>query len=152
MLQSIETLLAEWATAERSGDTEKLDAALLGDDFYGVGPLGFVLPRPAWLARHREGDLTYETFDLADVHSHPVGGAAVVTARIDARGTYRGQRLPEAVRATLVIASREPTRRLAAVHMSFIAGTGGAPPLPGSAGAPPLPGYASGREVEGGPA
>jgi hypothetical protein len=39
--------------------------------------------------------------------------------------------LPEVLRATLVITSHAETLQLVTIHMSFIAGTVGAPPLPG---------------------
>jgi hypothetical protein len=54
MSEHIHAFRSEWTTAERSGDGETL-ATLLTDDFSGVGPLGFILPRPAWLDRHRQG-------------------------------------------------------------------------------------------------
>jgi hypothetical protein len=58
-----------------------------------------------------------------------------VTEHIDAGrnralGTFHGQPIPEAVRATLVITSDSEAWRLAATHMSFIAGTRGSPPIP----------------------
>ncbi len=121
--------LSEWTTAERAGDAETL-ATLLTDDFCGVGPLGFILPRPAWLDRHRQG-LSYEQFSLEEIQIRLYGDVAVVTARNSARGAYRGQPLPEALRATLVIASNSQAVRLAVVHMSFIPGTPGSPPMPG---------------------
>lgn len=130
MTESLDSFLSAWTAAERAGDTTRLDA-LLTDDFYGVGPLGFVLPRPAWLGRH--GPLAYRVFALGEVQTRMFDDVAVVTARNDTLGTYRGEPVPEAVRATLVIV-REPTDwRLATIHMSFVAGTRGAPPIPGSA-------------------
>ena len=55
-MQDIDTTLTEWAAAERDGDTAALDTLLTGD-FTAVGPLGFILPKQAWLARHRPGIL-----------------------------------------------------------------------------------------------
>jgi ketosteroid isomerase-like protein len=133
MTDDIHSFLAQWADAERAGDTEMLDKTLLADGFYAVGPMGFVLPKPAWLARHRQGDLTYQTFDLDELTTHVLGETAIVTARNNTRGTYQGHPIPEAVRATLVIARDKGTWQLVALHMSFIAGTRGAPPLPGLA-------------------
>jgi ketosteroid isomerase-like protein len=129
MSEHIHAFLSQWTAAELAGDGEAL-ATILTDDFSGVGPLGFILLRPAWLDRHRQG-LAYEQFSLEDIQIRVHGDAAVVTARNDARGTYRGQPLPESLRATLVIASDSEAVRLAAVHMSFIAGTQGSPPMPG---------------------
>ncbi len=85
---------------------------------------------PHGLDRHRQG-LAYEQFSLEELQIRRYGGVAVVLARNNARGTYQRQPLPEALRATLVIASGSETVRLAAVHMSFIAGTQGSPPVPG---------------------
>lgn len=130
MPDTIEKFLTAWTTAERTGDADRLEQ-LLTDNFYGVGPLGFVLPRPAWLARHRERDLIYETFRLDEIHTQMLGDVAVVSARNDTLGTYRGQPLPEALRTTLVLADGSTGWRLATIHMSFLAGTRGAPPIPG---------------------
>ncbi len=133
MTTPIDSFLSEWTAAERAGDTDTLET-LLGPDFYGVGPLGFVLPRDAWLARHHQG-LAYEAFDLDEIRTSLYDGVALVTARNHTRGTYYGQPIPEAVRATLVLATAAGDPRLAAIHMSFVAGTPGAPPIPGAADA-----------------
>ena len=42
MSENIDAFLSKRTTAERDGGVEALKA--LADDFYGVGPLGFVLP------------------------------------------------------------------------------------------------------------
>jgi uncharacterized protein (TIGR02246 family) len=131
-MRSIETTLADWAAAERDGDLTALDT-LLTDDFTAVGPLGFVLPKQAWLARHRpDGGLRYESFTLAEAQTRRLGSdVAVVTARNDQPGSFQGNPIPEAVRATLVLARQDEGWRLAAIHLSFIAGTAGAPLIPG---------------------
>lgn len=132
MIGSIEAFLSEWASAERAGDAGKLET-LLAEDFTAAGPLGFILPKQGWLARHRTGDLSYETFTLGEVQARLLGEVAVVTARNNTRGSYRGHPVPGAVRATLVLVSHADGWKLAAIHMSFIAGTPGAPPIPGPA-------------------
>ena len=130
-MQDIDSFLAEWTGAERDGSTEAL-GRLLTSDFTAVGPLGFILPRQAWLARHRQGELSYQAFDLDEIQTRLLGDAAVVTARNNTRGTYQGHPIPEAVRATLVLVRDGDAWRLAAIHMSFVAGTAGAPPIPGA--------------------
>ena len=132
MADSISSFLDEWSAAEQAGDTVRLETLLTGD-FAGIGPLGFTLPRQAWLARHRSGDLRYDSFDLAEVQTRVYGQAAVVTARTNSPGSYQGHPIPEATRATLVLVSEVGIWRLAAIHMSFIADTPGAPPIPGGA-------------------
>src|SRR5262249_52113567 len=123
--------LAAWAAAEQAGDASILDGLLAGD-FTAVGPLGFILPKQAWLARHRTRDLAYQAFSLEEVQDRPIGqDAVVVTARITPRGSYQSHPIPEATRATLILVSDAGRWQLAATHMSFIAGTAGAPPIPG---------------------
>ena len=129
-MQAIEDFLAEWAAAGQADDTTTLER-LLASDFTAVGPLGFTLSREAWLARHHHGDLCYEAFSVSEVAARTHGGTTIVIARNDTRGSYRGHPIPEAVRATFVLTGDEGRWRLAAMHMSFIAGTPGAPPIPG---------------------
>ena len=126
----IEGFLAEWTAAERSGDAAALDK-LLADDFIGVGPLGFKLSKQDWLDRHAAGDLKYRTFELADIAVRRYGDAAVVIAQQSAAGAYRGHEVPGDLRVTLVVADASGSCQLAGAHMSFIAGTPGAPPAPG---------------------
>jgi len=127
-MNDVDTFLSEWSNAERNGDGTALDALL--DDFLGVGPLGFVLSKSIWVQRFDQFGLAYETFDLDELQTRVHGDAALVTARQTARGTAGGQPVPEAV-LTLVVEGG--SWRLAGIHMSFIAGTPGAPPLPGAA-------------------
>jgi ketosteroid isomerase-like protein len=130
LMDDITTFLDAWTDAERAGDAVALDH-MLTDDFVGVGPLGFMLPKPAWLARHQTGDLQYETFSLEEMNTRVHGDSAVITARHTAKGAYAGHPIPEAVRATLVLVREGDTRQLAGIQFSFIAGTPGAPPVPG---------------------
>lgn len=130
-MQTIESFLDDWTNAERAGDTSAL-AGLLADDFTGVGPLGFVLPKAGWLGRHQQGALTYEAFDFDETLPRVHGDAVVITGRNVVRGAYLGNPVPEAVRATLFLVGDADRWKLAAVHMSFIAGTPGAPPIPGA--------------------
>jgi ketosteroid isomerase-like protein len=134
-MQAIEDFLAGWAAAEQAGDTTPLER-LLASDFTAIGPLGFILTREAWLSRHRHGDLRYETFSVSEVTARTRGGTAIVIARNNTRGSYQGHPIPEAVRATLVLVSDGDRWHLAAMHMSFIAGTPGAPPAPGGGSRP----------------
>ena len=131
----ITSFLAAWTVAERRHDVAFLDRHLT-DDFVGVGPLGFTLPREAWFARHQPGELTYDNLALDELDIRVHGDAAVVVARQVGKGTYKGHPVPEAVRATLVLVQETGGWRLASVHFSFIAGTPGAPPLPGPGPAP----------------
>jgi ketosteroid isomerase-like protein len=135
-MNEITTFLSAWANAERRRDTTFLKANLT-DDFVGVGPLGFQLPKEAWLARHFGDDLRYETFDLDELQVRTYRAAAIVTARQSAIGTYQGHPLPQVLRDTLVLVNDAEHWQLAGIHMSFVAGTLGAPPVPGPPAATP---------------
>jgi ketosteroid isomerase-like protein len=133
----VDDFLSRWSAAEKSQDAEAL-ATLLTNDFTAVGPLGFVLPRSAYLRRAAEG-FRIEAFSLAEIEPRVHGDAAIVVLRISQRGTARGNAIPEATRATLTVIREGGPWRLAAIQHSFIAGTPGAPPLPGSPGAGAAP-------------
>ncbi len=106
-------------------------AALLTDDFVGIGPLGFQLPKDAWLGRVTSGELHYDDLSLDEVSVREYPQSGLVTARWNARGTARGNPLPTA-RATLSLVRVDGDWKLAGIHYSFIAGAPGAPGLPGS--------------------
>jgi ketosteroid isomerase-like protein len=129
-MQAINEFLDQWTAAERSGDTATLDA-LLTDDFVGVGPLGFTLPKAAWLGRYQGGGLSHDRFELDEIQTRIHDRMAVVTARQNQHGTAQGHPIPDAARATLVLTDEDGDWRLAGVHLSFIAGTPGTPPIPG---------------------
>ncbi|MGH9125212.1 MAG: nuclear transport factor 2 family protein, partial [Acidimicrobiales bacterium] len=100
-MHTVDEFLTTWAGAELAGDADALDQ-LLHADFVGVGPLGFALPKQAWLGRYRGGSLRYDRFDLDEVQTRVHDRAAVVTARQNQRGTAQGHPIPEAARVTLV--------------------------------------------------
>jgi hypothetical protein len=72
-----------------------------------------------------------------EIQARNYAQTATVVARHTAEGDYQGQPVPEALRVTLVLAASNGTWRLAGIHMSFIAGTPGAPPVPGGGAAGP---------------
>jgi ketosteroid isomerase-like protein len=126
----INKFLEEWMQAELAGDSAAIGERLSGD-FLGVGPLGFMLPREAWLQRFDHG-LHYDEFDLAEAQVRQYGDTAVVVGRQTQSGSFGGNPLPfSVVRTTLLLERTSGSWRLAGAHMSFIAGTPGAPPVPG---------------------
>jgi ketosteroid isomerase-like protein len=128
-MTEIDEFLAGWTAAEKTGDPAALDELLI-DDFLAVGPLGFTLTKREWVERH-EGGLRYETFGLHDAQVRRYGDAAVVVARQVGQRTYQGNPVPAEVGATMILVRQTTGWRLAGCHLSFIAGTPGAPPLPG---------------------
>src|SRR5579863_10129821 len=75
MGDSIRSFLQQWAAAECAGDAVAL-RELLADDFVGIGPVGFVLPKAGWIGRHGQG-LRYDAFDVDDVQIRSYGDVAV---------------------------------------------------------------------------
>jgi ketosteroid isomerase-like protein len=128
-MNDLSTFLTAWADAERTGDAAATDR-LLTDDFVGIGPVGFQLPKQAWLQRQIGGDLHYDDLSLDEVTTRHYGECAITTARWNAHGTARGNPLPETTRATLVTVRQGDEWRLATIHFSFIADPTNAPGPP----------------------
>jgi len=128
--EDLHSVLSDWTAREARGDTAALDS-LLAEDFTAVGPLGFILSKQDWLDRHRNGALMYQAVGLEDVRLRVHGDTAVAIALQTAQGAYQGHLVPAALRTTVVLTHEHGRWQLAVAHMSFIAGTPGAPPIPG---------------------
>lgn len=125
----ITAVLDRWASSEAAGDVDAISGCL-SEDFVGIGPLGFILPRQAWLHRHRPDGLVYEKFELQETQVREYGDTAVVTTLVDSPGAYQGHPIPHSTRSTLVLVKQDGQWRITTDHMSFVAGTPGAPPIP----------------------
>jgi ketosteroid isomerase-like protein len=124
--QEVVRLADAWAAAELRGDTTFLESTL-ADDFVGIGPLGFMLTKQEWLARHQAGDLKYESFNLDEVQVRVYNNdAAVLTGHQVQNGAYRGNSIQAQFRTTLVFVQHQGQWRLASLHLSTI---GQAPPF-----------------------
>ncbi len=117
--QEMRRLLDSWATAELYGDVAFLEKTL-ADDFIGVGPLGFMLTKQEWLARHQSGDMKYKVHTLDEAGVRPYTGAAIVIGRLTQQATYRGNPINAQMRVTLVFVQQEGQWRLASLHLSNI--------------------------------
>lgn len=117
--QEMRRLLDSWATAELYGDIAFLEKTL-ADDFIGVGPLGFMLTKQEWLARHQSGDMKYKVHTLDEAGVRAYTGAAIVIGRLTQQATYRGNSINAQMRVTLVFVQQEGQWRLASLHLSNI--------------------------------
>ena len=121
----VQGLAEEWAAAELRGDTAFM-ARTLADDFVGIGPRGFMLTKDEWLARHKSGDLRYESFGLDEVRIRVYGDAAVLTGRETVKLKYRGEDQQAELRTTEVFVKQAGQWQLAGLQLSPIAPPPGA--------------------------
>ena len=117
--QEVVRLANDWATAELRGDITFLERRL-SDDFIGIGPLGFMLTKQEWLARHQSGDLKYEALTLDEVKVRVYSDAAVLTGRQDQQAAYRGNSIPGQFRITLVFVRQQGQWQLTNLQLSAI--------------------------------
>jgi ketosteroid isomerase-like protein len=117
--QEVAQLTDTWATAELQGDTAFLEK-LLADDFVGVGPLGFLLSRQEWLARHQSGDMKYDVHTLDEVKVRAYNEAAIVIGRLTQEAIYRGNPVNVQMRSTLVFVRQHEHWQLAGLHFCNI--------------------------------
>ena len=125
MTTDIDDLLTTWADAERIGDATTLDE-ILTDDFVGIGPVGFVLDKPAWLTRFDYG-LQYEELRLDEVSVRRHGDAALIVARQHAVGNHAGNPTPPDTRVSFTAVADGGIMRIAGVQYSFVGAPLGAP-------------------------
>jgi ketosteroid isomerase-like protein len=118
--QEVKKLVEDWARAESRGDAGFLDRTL-ADGFVGIGPRGFMLTKEQWVARHRSGDLKYQSFTLDEVQVRMYDGAAIVTARQKATAIYQGQPMPGEFRLMLTFVQQQGRWLLAGSQLSPIA-------------------------------
>jgi ketosteroid isomerase-like protein/predicted SnoaL-like aldol condensation-catalyzing enzyme len=112
-------LVDAWAAAELHGDVAFLESAL-ADDFIGIGPLGFMLSKEEWIARHQSGDLQYTAFSVDEVRIRSYPDAALVTCRQAQQATYRGSSIPGQFRASLMFAQQDGQWRLVGLQLSAL--------------------------------
>jgi ketosteroid isomerase-like protein len=120
-------LVQRWAAAEEHNDATLLDG-LLADDFVGVGPLGFIVPREQWLARFDQG-LENRAFAVEDPHVRDYGSAAVAVGVQVQETSYRGRDNSGRFRVSLVAVHPADRWLLANVHIGPLQAPGG-PPAP----------------------
>jgi ketosteroid isomerase-like protein len=108
-------LVRRWAAAEEKNDAGLLDG-LLADDFVGVGPFGFVLPREQWLVRFDNG-LENRAFAVEDPQARDYGTAAVVIGVQAQETSYQGNDNSGRFRLTLVAVRPGDRWLVAGVHI-----------------------------------
>jgi uncharacterized protein (TIGR02246 family) len=95
-------IIDQWAAAELAGDADAV-AAVLTDDFTGIGPVGFVLTREQWAARHRSGDVDNREFRVTEPAVRVHGDTAIVVATLAQETTARGRDTSASFRLGIVL-------------------------------------------------
>jgi ketosteroid isomerase-like protein len=117
--QEVARLADTWATAELQADTAFLEQRL-ADDFVGVGPLGFLLRKQEWLARHQSGEMRYTAHTLDEVKVRTYTETAIVIGRLTQEATYQDHPMNARMRTTLVFVRQQQHWQLASLHLCAI--------------------------------
>jgi len=119
MPNTISDVTAAWLAAERNADPAAL-AAFLADDFFNVGPVGFVLDKAAYVARYASGDLKCKRYEFDDATIRHYGDTAVAIGTSHIEMVWRDQPRQGVYRATQVYAKLDGEWKLASMHTSQI--------------------------------
>ena len=117
----VRELATRWAAAEVNGDVEALDR-LLAEEFCGIGPLGFVLDKAAWLKRFAGGlHHAAMSFDELRVHAH--GDTLIVAAVLEQQTTFNDLDASGRYRVSFVVVRAGDCWQIASCHIgSLVAG------------------------------
>jgi uncharacterized protein (TIGR02246 family) len=126
--QQIHDLLRRLTAAERDSDAATL-ADLLDDDFVCVGPLGFVLTKPQWLAGYRGADLAYQALSTDEPAVRRYGDTVITISTRTQQATYQGNPAPGGqFRVTHIIVRRDGAWLVAGFHISPVTVPPASPP------------------------
>lgn len=113
--EEIGELATRWASAELDSDVGTLDE-LLAEGFCGIGPLGFVLDKAAWLNRFAGGlHNAAVSFDDLQIHDH--GDSVVVVAVLDQQTAFNDIDTSGRYRSSFVVVRAGGRWRIASCHI-----------------------------------
>jgi len=117
-MQDLETFAMDATRAEEMGDVDFLETAP-ADDFIGIGPLGFVLGKEGWLARHKSGDLKYHSIKIDDAEFRGYGtSTGILNALQTNEAAYKGRDASGRFRVTLVFVKQTGRWKIANYQLS----------------------------------
>jgi ketosteroid isomerase-like protein len=117
--QDLKILERQWADALVQRDTVALDK-LQVEDFIFTNPFAYVSNKQQYIDDVKGGDLAFTSLDIDDLEVRIHSNAAVLTARLTDRGTYKGQDIAGQYRITQVYVKDQGRWRMAAGHGTHI--------------------------------
>jgi ketosteroid isomerase-like protein len=114
------TLADRWACAEVNSDVGALDV-LLAEGFCGIGPLGYVLDKAAWLGRFA-GGLNNAAVTFSDLHLRDYGDSVVVVGVLDQEATFKGGEASGRYRVSFVVVRASGRWQIASCHIGSLDG------------------------------
>jgi hypothetical protein len=118
-IEQITTLERRWVEAEIAGDLTALDAMTVAE-FYLVGPLGFVLNKQQWLARHAAGQLVTRELTWEDLNIRILNEMAITIGELTQVASFRGNPVSGRFRGSHIYVRFAGGWRLAGQHLSPI--------------------------------
>lgn len=115
--QQIAQLVETWAEAERNSDASAV-AALLHDQFIGIGPLGFMLNKEQWLHRIASGELAYDALEVDETSVRHFGPSAIAITHYNQQAKFKGQAVNAELRASLVFVNQDGAWLIAGLQFS----------------------------------
>jgi ketosteroid isomerase-like protein len=87
---TIKQLEHDWTDAMKAGDADKV-AAILADDWTGLGPDGTSQTKAEFIAGIKSGDYKLASFDFGPMSVKVVGGVAIVQGSDTEKSTTKGK-------------------------------------------------------------
>lgn len=116
--EEINILQNKFDKAELRADTAALQE-LLADDFFSIGPKGFVLDKQQWIDRHIQ--FSYQKLETSDIKIRVYGNTAIVTDIQENEAKYKDEPVKLKVRVCQVWIKQENKWQLVSIQFSPLA-------------------------------
>jgi ketosteroid isomerase-like protein len=120
--KEIEALEMQWRQAQLTNNLGEIDR-LLADDYLGISALGTLETKADVLAARRAGNPKLSQMDLSDVKIRIYGDTAVVTSKVDLRGTNGERDVSGHYRYTRVYTNRNGEWRIVSFESVRVPGS-----------------------------
>ncbi len=117
--QELLSLMQDWMKAEVKGDMAFLDR-FIAEDWVSTDPAGNVWTKAQFLGGLRSGEGAVLSFTLDNMKARIYRDAAVVTGRMTAKQTFKGQDISGQYQCTDMLIKRGGRWQCVATHLSMI--------------------------------